>query len=129
MTKNIPMIVTKKVKLGFLGLFSFVILGLSACNKTGPARAEVTILEEYAATQGQLLQTRPLVGAQVHFYVPPAPNIEAIEFTDQDGKVFFEYKYEARVHVDVLIDNMVVERTVIHVEEGETTKKTLVVSQ
>lgn len=123
------MIITKKVKLGFLGLFSLVVLGLSACNKTGPAQAEVTILEEYAVTQGQLLQTRPLVGAQVHFYVPLAPNIEAIEFTDQYGKVYFEHENEARVHVDVLIDNMVVERTLIHVQEGETTKKTVVVSQ
>lgn len=120
---------TIRTRLSFLLLGVIALMGATSCSEEGVAKAEIVVLEEYTAPQGQLLQTRPLEGAEVHFYVPSAPHIETIELTKSEGRVFFEYEYEALVHVDITYQNTIVDRGSITLVPGETTKKTIVVSQ
>ena len=120
---------TLRTRLGFLLLGIIVCMGITSCGEEGLAKAEIVVLEEYTASQGQLLQTRPLEGAEVHFYVPSAPQVEAIEITNSEGRVYFEYEYEALVHADITFQNTIVHRGSVALTPGETTKKTIVVSQ
>lgn len=104
---------------------------VTSCNTNDLAKAEITILEEYNATQGPVLQTRPLENVEVHFFVPRGgtEHLETIEFTNSEGKVFFEYEYEILLELDIVGRTVVSGRKGVALIPGETTKQTLVVSQ
>ena len=121
---------TMKSSFGFL-LVGILMMLVPSCNTNDLAKAEITILEEYSATQGQVLQTRPIEGVEAHFSVPRngTEHLEAIEFTNSEGKVFFEYDYEVLLHLDIVGYTMVSGRNVVAFVPGETTKQTVVVSQ
>ena len=91
----------------------------------------MTVLQEYMATQGQLFQTWPIEGAEVKFYGPfgSRQDLEAIEFTNSEGKVTYEYEYRAIIPVKIMVQgNLVLEDHVI-LEVGETTQKTFVIPE
>jgi hypothetical protein len=120
-----------KIRLGFLFAFALITIGFSSCEEDKLARAEVTVLQEYTATHGQLLQTRPMEGVEVHFYVPRngTEHLEAIEITDSEGWVSFEYAYDILVHADVELNGDVIAEGYMRLEEGKTVKETIIVTQ
>ena len=120
-----------KTRFGFLLIISLTLFAVTSCQEQEVARAEVTVLQEYTATQGQLLQTRPIVGAEVRFYGPDGSrqDLEAIEISETDGMVRFEYSYQALIPIEIKVQGALVAKSNVLLELGETTQKTIVVSE
>lgn len=119
---------TIKSRLGFLSIVTLFLIGLSSCEETELAHANVTVLQEYTASQGQVNQTRPVEGAEVRFYVPGAPHLEALEFTNTDGKVSFSYEYQSLILIEILYQNEIYDSSV-RMEVGETVNKEIVLPE
>jgi hypothetical protein len=122
---------TTKLRLGFLLALSMITTVFSAFEETEAARAEVTVLQEYTATQGKLLQTGPLQGAEVRFFGPLGrrQDLEAIEISDSEGEVYYEYQHQALIPVEVMVQGVLVLESHFELEPGESTQKTIVVPE
>lgn len=121
---------TIKSRLGFLSIVTLFLIGLSSCEETELAHANVTVLQEYTASQGQVNQTRPVEGAEVRFFVPlnGTEHLQAIEFSDVDGKVSFTYEYQSLIVIEVLYQNEIYDSSV-RMEVGETVNKEIVLPE
>ena len=121
---------TLKSKFGFFSIIALVFLGLSSCEEAETARAEITVLQEYTATQGQVLQTRPVEGAEVRFYVPlqGTEHLEAIEFTDINGRTSFSYEYQSLILIEVIYDGEIHNESV-RMNVGETVRKEVILPE
>ncbi|MCB0754393.1 MAG: hypothetical protein H6602_00770 [Flavobacteriales bacterium] len=122
---------TTKIRLGFLLALTVITTVFTACEETEVARAEVTVIQEYTATQGHLLQTRPLAGVDVIFYGPSGSRLDpgVLHVTDTEGKVSFEYEYEALLEVKVEDQGTLLASVLVEFKPGETTQKTIVVPE
>lgn len=108
----------------------FAVVGLSSCEEEELAYAEVTVLQEVTASQGQVHQLEPLEGVEVTFHVPEegAEHLEAIDITDSQGKVNFVYKYESRVWAKVSYMGGNYEK-LLYLQTGETVYDEIIIPE
>ncbi|MCF8275258.1 MAG: hypothetical protein K9J17_00870 [Flavobacteriales bacterium] len=120
---------TKFSKWGFLFLLIVSSTGFTSCEKQETATASIEVVEKYTATQGTVTRFRPIDGAELKIYGPTGSSIEAILFTDAEGKTTFTYEYEAYLNCDVSYLGRVSEGNPVKFELGKTTSTTIILPE
>lgn len=118
-------------RLGFLSAALVLTMGITSCEKQEIAQATVTVLQEYTANQGSVIQTRPIENAEVRFYVPKngAEHLETIAITNSSGMVSFEYRYEVRVFAEVTYSGIEYPRKLVIMRLGQKASVEIVIPE
>jgi hypothetical protein len=109
-------------KLIWITLLAIVI---TACKKSGPADAVVTVLDVAGA---------PVSGATVILrqdsVINPTTGIRADLYQEQvtgsSGEAFFSFKLEAVLNIEVHKDSIINDDEYIRLEQNETVRKTVI---
>lgn len=106
---------------GFFFLFVAFATAFTSCEKQEEATATIEVLERYTATQGVVNRLRPVSGAKLRIYGTTIQgHEETILFTDSEGKVRYEYPYDAFLFVDVEFEGRSLLENNLQLKVGET---------